>query len=115
EYRHDLGELIWKFNSPTWHFSQATYDQTAAAFNNPDYVSIIINNYRWRLSLAPGEPQYAGIEKRLQESPVIAVPAITIDGQYDPFTPPGNGASYRDHFIGKYDHRVFKVGHNLPQ
>ena len=115
EYRHDLGELIWKFNSPTWHFSEETYNQTAAAFNNPDYVSVIINNYRYRLSLVPGQPQYAEIENQLQKAPVISVPTITIDGEYDPFTAPGNGAAYRDKFTGKYDHRVLKVGHNVPQ
>jgi pimeloyl-ACP methyl ester carboxylesterase len=114
-YRHDLGELIWKFNSPTWHFDQPTYDRTAAAFSNPDYVAIIIGNYRWRLSLAPAEPAYARFEQRLQQSPVIAVPTITIDGEYDPFTPPGHGAAYSDMFSGKYAHHALPVGHNLPQ
>jgi pimeloyl-ACP methyl ester carboxylesterase len=115
EYRYDLGEFVWKFNSPTWKFSEATYKLTAAAFNNPDYVSIVIGNYRWRLSLAPSEPEYASIEKRLQQAPVIAVPTITIDGKYDPFTPPGNGASYRNKFSGKYAHETLPVGHNVPQ
>jgi pimeloyl-ACP methyl ester carboxylesterase len=115
EYRYDLGKYVWSFNSPTWHFSEETYNQTAAAFNNPDYISIVIGNYRWRLSEWPSEPEYASIERRLQEAPAIAVPTITIDGEYDPFTPPGNGAAYRDHFTGKYEHRTFKVGHNVPQ
>ncbi len=115
EYRHDLGELIWKFNSPTWNFSEATYNTTAAAFNNPDYVAIIIDNYRWRLDLVPGDPRYAAIEKKLDAAPTIAVPTITVDGKYDPFTPPGDGALYRAHFTGKYDHRTFDVGHNVPQ
>lgn len=115
KYRHDLGELIWKFNSPTWQFSQETYDQTAAAFDNPDYVSIVIDNYRWRLDLVKGLPQYEGIEKKLAAGPVIALPTITIDGEYDPFTPPGNGALYREKFVGKYAHKTFSVGHNVPQ
>jgi pimeloyl-ACP methyl ester carboxylesterase len=115
KYRYDFGLFTWKFNSPTWKFSTETYNQTAAAFNNPDYVTIVIGNYRWRLSLAPAEPEYAHIESKLQQSPVIAVPTITIDGKYDPFTPPGNGAAYRDKFTGKYEHRVFPVGHNVPQ
>lgn len=115
KYRYDLGKFIWTFNSPTWKFSEATYNLTAAAFNNPDYVSIVIGNYRWRLSLAPSEPQYASIEKRLQEVPVIAVPTITIDGKYDPFTPAGDGAAYRDKFSGKYSHKTLPVGHNVPQ
>lgn len=115
KYRYELGLFVWKFNSPTWKFSTGTYNQTAAAFNNPDYVSIVIGNYRWRQSLYPAEPEYASIEKKLQTAPAIAVPTITIDGRYDPFTPPGNGAAYRDKFTGKYDHRTFKVGHNVPQ
>jgi pimeloyl-ACP methyl ester carboxylesterase len=115
ENRDSLAELIWKFNSPTWNFSQATFNQTAAAFSNPDYVPIVSDNYRWRLSQAPSDPQYACIEDKLQQAPAIAVPTVTIDGQYDPFTPPGDGSAYRDHFTGKYRHLTFPVGHNVPQ
>ncbi|MFB7668773.1 alpha/beta fold hydrolase [Kitasatospora sp. NPDC056138] len=115
ENRHDLAELIWKFNSPTWDFDRATFDRTAEAFNNPDYVGIVIDNYRWRLGLAKGDPRYDGLEKRLAEGPVISVPTITVDGAYDPFTPAGDGASYRRKFSGKYAHRTLKVGHNVPQ
>ena len=115
KYRYELGLFVWKFNSPTWKFSQATYGQTASAFNNPDFVSIVIGNYRWRQGRAPREPEYASIEDRLQKTPVISVPTIAIDGKYDPFTPPGNGAAYRDHFTGRYAHRTFDVGHNVPQ
>jgi pimeloyl-ACP methyl ester carboxylesterase len=115
EYRTELGEFIWKFNSPTWNFSAATYDQSAAAFSNPDFVPIITGNYRWRLGLQAAEPEYATIEKRLQQAPDIAVPTITIDGKHDPFTPAGNGSAYRAKFTGKYHHRVLDVGHNVPQ
>jgi pimeloyl-ACP methyl ester carboxylesterase len=115
KYRYEFGLFVWKFNSPTWKFSTATYDQTAAAFNNPDYVKIVTGNYRWRQGLYPREPEYAGIESKLQKTPAIAVPTITIDGKHDPFTLPGNGAAYRGHFTGKYEHRNFDVGHNLPQ
>lgn len=115
EYRYELGEFIWAFNSPTWNFTTAAYAKTAAAFGNDDFVPIIIGNYRWRLGLYPAEAEYAGIERRLQQAPVIAVPAITIDGKYDPFTPAGDGAAYRAKFTGKYDHRVLDVGHNVPQ
>jgi pimeloyl-ACP methyl ester carboxylesterase len=115
KYRYELGLFVWEFNSPTWKFSAQTYNQTAAAFNNPDFVSIVIGNYRWRQSLYPAEPQYASIENKLQQAPAIAVPTITIDGKYDPFTPAGDGAAYRDKFTGKYEHRVFPVGHNVPQ
>lgn len=115
EYRYDLGLFVWQFNSPDWKFSTATYDQTAQAFNNPDYVPIVIGNYRWRLSLAPSEPEYASIEAKLQQSPTIGVPTITIDGASDPFTPAGDGSAYRAKFTGPYDHRTFDVGHNVPQ
>jgi pimeloyl-ACP methyl ester carboxylesterase len=115
KYRFEMGKFIWAFNSPTWHFSDQTYSKTAAAFNNPDYVPIVIGNYRWRLSLAPSEPEYASIEDKLQRTPLIAVPTITIDAERDPFTLPGNGAAYRDKFTGKYEHRVLPVGHNVPQ
>ena len=114
-YTAEMGEFIWKFNSPTWKFSEATYARTAAAFTNIDYVPIVIGNYRWRLSLAPAEAEYADIEAKLQNAPPIAVPTITIDGKYDPFTPAGDGSSYRAHFTGKYRHRTFDVGHNVPQ
>jgi pimeloyl-ACP methyl ester carboxylesterase len=113
--RDSLAQLVWTFNSPTWTFSQATFDQTATAFTNPDYVDIVISNYRWRLSQAPSDPKYARIEDKLQHAPAIAVPTITIDGQHDPFTPPGNGSAYRDHFTGKYRHLTLPVGHNVPQ
>jgi pimeloyl-ACP methyl ester carboxylesterase len=115
EYRYDLGLFVWQFNSPTWAFSTQTYATTAAAFDNPDYVSIVIGNYRWRLGLYPSEPEYAGIERKLQAAPKIAVPTITIDGRHDPFTPAGDGSAYRGMFTGKYDHRTFDVGHNVPQ
>ncbi|MEU6657560.1 alpha/beta hydrolase [Streptomyces sp. NPDC046821] len=115
QYRHDFGQFVWKFNSPTWDFSQETYDRTAAAFENPDFVDIVIGNYRWRQSLAPSEPEYERYEHVLQQAPTISVPTITIDGRYDPFTPAGNGSAYRGMFTGKYDHRVLDVGHNVPQ
>lgn len=75
----------------------------------------MIGNYRWRLSLAPSEPEYARIEDRLQKGPAITVPTITIDGEHDPFTPAGNGAAYRARFTGKYAHETLPVGHNVPQ
>jgi len=115
QYKRELGEFIWKFNSPTWMYSAATYARTAAAFGNPDWETIVIGNYRWRQSLAPAEPEYAELEAQLQKAPKIGVPTITIDGRYDPFTPAGDGSSYRDHFIGRYEHRTFDVGHNVPQ
>ncbi|MER5698452.1 alpha/beta fold hydrolase [Streptomyces mirabilis] len=116
EYRHDFAKLIWHHVSPTWAFDDATFDRTAAAFDNPDYVSIVIHNYRWRLGLAEGDPRYDSIEARLAAGPGIAVPAITVDGELDPFTPAGDGAAYRAKFTGPYDHRTLQgIGHNVPQ
>jgi pimeloyl-ACP methyl ester carboxylesterase len=113
--RDGLARLIWKFNSPKWDFDDATFDRTAAAFDNPDYVAIVIHNYRWRLSLAKGDPKYDDLEKRLAAGPVIAVPTITLDGDSDGVAPPSNGSLYARKFSGKYMHRVIQAGHNLPQ
>ncbi|MFC4121742.1 alpha/beta fold hydrolase [Nonomuraea zeae] len=114
--RNELARLVWDTVSPTWDFDDATFERTAAAFDNPDYVAIVIHNYRWRLSLADGERRYDGIEKRLAARPVIKVPTIALDAERDPFTAPGNGSSYRDLFTGAYEHRTLKgIGHNLPQ
>jgi pimeloyl-ACP methyl ester carboxylesterase len=114
ENTHDFNKLIWKIVSPKWDFDDATYDRTAAAFNNPDHVSIVIHNYRWRLSLAKGEPKYDQLEQKLFTAPVIAVPTITIASDFD--GPAADGAVYRKQFSGKYSHRIFRgIGHNVPQ
>ena len=114
--RHDFGKLIWKFNSPKWGFDDATFDRTAASFNNPDYVSIVIHNYRWRLGLADGDPRYDEREKRLADGPVIAAPTITLDGDSDGVAPASDGTSHARKFSGRRTHRIVKgAGHNLPQ
>ncbi|MGV9301923.1 alpha/beta fold hydrolase [Nonomuraea sp. NPDC003727] len=115
--RHDLTRLVWDTVSPTWDFDDATFERTAAAFENPDYAAIVIHNYRWRLSLADGERRYDGVEKRLAVRPAINVPTITLDAERDPFTaPPGDGSSHRNMFTGPYEHRTLEgIGHNLPQ
>lgn len=115
-YRHDFGAFVWKLASPTWDFDQKTYDRTARAFDNPDWVPIIIDNYRWRLSLVDGEPAYADLEAKLAARPKIAVPTITIDADRDPFGAGGSDAAYRAQFTGPYEHRVLKgIGHDVPQ
>ncbi|MGW3354432.1 alpha/beta fold hydrolase [Streptomyces bungoensis] len=114
--RHDLCRLVWDTVSPTWHFDDATFERTAAAFENPDYAAIVIHNYRWRLGLADGERRYDRYERLLATRPVIGVPTITIDAERDPFLAPGNGASYRDRFTGPYAHRTLAaIGHDVPQ
>ncbi|MER5267663.1 alpha/beta hydrolase [Actinosynnema sp. NPDC002837] len=112
--RHEFNKLIWRDASPRWDFDDATYDRSAASFDNPDHVDIVIHNYRWRLSLAPGETRYDRYERQLATAPAIAVPAITIGSDFDGAA--ADGASYRDKFTGRYDHRVFEgIGHNVPQ
>jgi pimeloyl-ACP methyl ester carboxylesterase len=116
KYRHDFAKLIWQIASPKWNFDDATFDRTAASFENPDHVAIVIHNYRWRLGLAEGEPKYDDLEKRLAEAPVITVPAITLEGDANG-APHPDPSSYAKKFSGKYAHRTIKggVGHNLPQ
>ncbi|GGX66211.1 alpha/beta hydrolase [Streptomyces minutiscleroticus] len=113
--RHDLTRLVWDLVSPGWNVDDATFERTAAAFENPDYAAIVIHNYRWRLGLAEGERRYDRYENELATGPVVTVPTITVDPELDPFTAPGDGSSYRDKFTGKYEHRTVRVGHNLPQ
>jgi pimeloyl-ACP methyl ester carboxylesterase len=114
--RHDFAKLIWQTASPKWDFSDATFDRSAVAFDNPDHVSIVIHNYRWRLGLAAGEPQYDDLEKQLGAGPVINVPTITLEGDANG-APHPEPASYRSKFSGKYAHRTINggIGHNLPQ
>jgi len=115
-YRHDFAKLIWQLASPKWDFDDATFDRTAASLDNPDQVAIAIHNYRWRIGLAQGEPQYDEIDKRLAESPVITVPTITMEGDANG-APHPEPSSYARKFTGKYEHRTIKggIGHNLPQ
>ncbi|MNR82754.1 Haloalkane dehalogenase [compost metagenome] len=114
--RKDIARIIWKTNSPTWHFDEATFNRAAASFDNPDYVAIVIHNYRWRLSLAAGDPQYDALEKRLAVQPAIAIPTITMDGDADGVVPATDGKSYASKFTGPRSHRIIKgAGHNLPQ
>jgi pimeloyl-ACP methyl ester carboxylesterase len=116
EYRRDFAKLIWQIASPKWNFDDATFDRTAASFDNPDHVAIVIHNYRWRIGLADGERQYDELEKRLAASPVISVPTITLEGDANG-APHPDPASYRNKFSGKYAHRIISggIGHNLPQ
>ena len=116
KYRREFSKLIWRTASPRWNFDDATFDRSAASFDNPDHVAIVIHNYRWRLGLADGEPEYAELEQRLAEGPLIAVPTITLEGD-------ANGAPHLDlphtprSSQGPYSHRTIEggIGHNLPQ
>jgi pimeloyl-ACP methyl ester carboxylesterase len=116
KYRREFSKLIWQIASPKWDFDDATFERSAASFDNPDHVAIVIHNYRWRLDLARGEPRYDDMEKRLAEAPVIAVPTITMEGDANG-APHPDPASYAKKFSGKYEHRTITggIGHNLPQ
>ena len=116
KYRREFSKLIWQLASPKWAFDDATFNRSAAAFDNPDHVDIVIHNYRWRLGLAEGEPKYADLEKQLAQSPVISVPTITLEGDANG-APHLDPAVYARKFSGPYEHRNITggVGHNLPQ
>ena len=116
ENRREFNKLIWQIASPKWDFDGGTFDRTAASFDNPDHVDIVIHNYRWRLGLAEGEPQYDKLEQQLAQAPVITVPAITLEGDANG-APHPEAAAYAERFTGKYTHRLVAggVGHNLPQ
>jgi len=116
KYRHDFAKLIWRTASPKWPFDDATFDRSAAAFENPDHVPIVIHNYRWRLGLAEGEASYDEIERRLAESPAVKAPAITLEGDANG-APHPEPSAYASKFTGKYEHRLVRggIGHNLPQ
>ena len=116
KYRRDFSKLIWQLASPKWQVDDATFDRSAAAFDNPDHVSVVIHNYRWRLALADGEPKYADLDKRLAELPVITVPTITLEGDANG-APHPDPSAYAKKFSGPYQHRTITggIGHNLPQ
>jgi pimeloyl-ACP methyl ester carboxylesterase len=116
KYRHDFAKLIWRTASPKWSFDDATFDRSAASFDNPDHVDIAIHNYRWRLGAAEGEPEYDALEKRLAEGLLITVPAITLEGDANG-APHPDPSAYAKKFSGKYSHRTIDggIGHNLPR
>ncbi|WP_408950988.1 alpha/beta fold hydrolase [Lysobacter sp. Hz 25] len=114
--RREFSRLIWELASPQWRFDDATFERSAAAFDNPDHVAVVIHNYRWRLGLAQGEPQFDELEARLAQAPAIAVPTITLEGDANG-APHPPAAAYARKFTGPYAHRELRggIGHNLPQ
>jgi pimeloyl-ACP methyl ester carboxylesterase len=116
KYRYDFAKLIWHTASPQWDFDDETFDRSAASLDNSDHVDIVIHNYRWRLGIAPGEPQYNELEAQLAEGPDITVPTITLEGDANG-APHPDPDSYGAKFVGKYAHHTINegVGHNLPQ
>ena len=116
KYRREFSKLIWQLASPKWAFDDATFARSAAAFDNPDHVAIVIHNYRWRLGLGAGESRYDDLERRLAGFPAITVPTITMEGDANG-APHPDASAYASKFTGKYEHRVVEggIGHNLPQ
>ena len=112
KYRHDFAKLIWQLASPKWKFTDAAFDRSAASFDNPDHVSIVIHNYRWRLGLAQGESKYDDLEKRLAESPAITVPTITLEGDANG-APHPEPSAYAKKFSGKYSHGLSKAASGI--
>jgi pimeloyl-ACP methyl ester carboxylesterase len=116
KYRREFAKLIWQLASPRWAFDDATFARSAAAFDNPDHVAVVVHNYRWRIGLAEGEPRYDDLERQLAGFPAITVPAITLEGDANG-APHPDASAYAAKFTGKYEHRVITggIGHNLPQ
>ncbi|WP_316745230.1 alpha/beta hydrolase [Pedobacter antarcticus] len=112
----EFNKLIWHTASPGWKFSEEIYQRSAASFNNPDHVQMVIDNYRWRLDMSRGEPEYDLLESKLAAGPAIKVPAITLEGDANG-APHPNPGSYSIRFKGRYVHHAITggVGHNLPQ
>ncbi|HEV7717309.1 MAG TPA: alpha/beta hydrolase, partial [Steroidobacteraceae bacterium] len=114
--RREIARTLWLRNSPMWHFDEATLDRHASAFDNPDYVDVVIHSYRHRLGLADGYEPYADVERRLAALPVISVPTITLDGKSDGVVPATDGKASAPKFSGPRSHRVIEnAGHNLPE
>lgn len=113
-HRRELCRMLWRQWSPTWRFDDATFERTAASFDNPDFVDVVIHHYRHGFGLAAGDPAYEALERRLAGRPKIAVPAVTLDGASDTLKP-GGTAAQAGMFTARHEHRVIDAGHNLPQ
>lgn len=114
--RREIASFLWRQWSPNWRFDEQTFQRSAVAFDNPDYVDIAIHSYRHRYGLAAGDPRYAAIQSRLAALPPIRVPAITLDGDGDGVAPATDGTAQAARFSGPRRHRVVpRAGHNLPQ
>ncbi len=115
KYRNDFAKLIWKTASPGWNFTEKTFEASAASFDNPDHVDIVIHDYRWRLGLAEGEARYDELERQLAAAPTIVLPTITLEGDKNE-APHADPSAYAAMFSGRYLHRTIPggVGHNLP-
>lgn len=114
ENRHELCRLLWRDWSPDWAFNDEVYDRSAASFDNPDFVEVVIHCYRWMVSATAGDKDLAYLESKLAQRPLINLPAVTLDGTRDPLKP-GGTAEHARLFAGRHSHRIVECGHNLPQ
>ena len=114
--RREFCKLLWRLWSPNWKFDDATFERTAASFDNPDFVDVVIHSYRHRFGLVAGDPAFEDTERRLAAQPAITVPTIALDGGGDGVIRAGGGRTHAKHFTGRYERREIPlVGHNLPQ
>jgi pimeloyl-ACP methyl ester carboxylesterase len=114
EYRRELCRMLWSEWSPGWQFDEVTFARSAAAFDNPDFVDVVIHCYRSSFGLEAGDPALRPLEDRLTQKPTIKVPSVTLDGTADPLKP-GGTAEHAHMFVGRHEHRAVNAGHNLPQ
>lgn len=113
---YELCKLLWRLWSPNWRFDEATYERTAASFNNPDFVAVVTHSYRHRFGLAPGDPAVEDSERQLTAQPRIPVPTVVLHGSADGVMPVGGSERHDRFFRGAYERRVIPgAGHNLPQ
>ena len=112
--RAEIGRMLWSEWSPDWKFEESTYALTAAAFDNPDFVDIVIHCYRFMHGLEEGDPALLPMEQTLAQKTKIVIPAVTIDGKADPLKP-GGTSEHAKQFSGRHEHIVTKAGHNVPQ
>ena len=116
ENRYELGRLLWRLWSPSWRFDEATYKRTAASFDNPDFVEVVIHSYRHRFGLVPGDPEVEETEARLTGRPPITVPTVVMHGEDNGVNPASSSEADRRFFTGPYERRVIAgAGHNLPR
>ena len=116
ENRRAFCRLLWSLWSPTWRFDDDTYSRSAASFDNPDFVDVVIHSYRHRFGLVEGDPRFDAIERRLAAMPPITVPTITLEGDADGVHPPAETVAGSKRFTGRHENRIVpNAGHNLPQ
>jgi len=114
ESRKELAAMLWREWSPNWIFDEATLSMTAASFDNPDFVDVVLHCYRFHFGLADGDPKLKPLETALASRPAIMLPCVTLDGSDDPLKP-GGTADHAKMFVNRHEHRVIKAGHNIPK